>query len=76
MYNVDIDPTPYLNYACFWVRGEEAKAACEFLTKNNIYPCTCETSKEEFFELINYGCAMFTVNNPKKYIEWLNNNEE
>ncbi len=71
MANRTLDPTTYLDYACFWKSGEEAKAACEYLISNGIEPCTgSSTTREAFFEDAGYGCSMFTENDPKATIGW------
>lgn len=70
MANVTLDPKTYLDYACFWKDGSEAKAAAEYLISNNIEPCTgSSTPREKFFELAGYGCSMFTENDPRATLE-------
>ena len=71
MRNVTLDPARYLDYACFWAGGEQAKESCKALMQLGIAPCSgCDTAKEQFFELAGYGCAMFTENNPKQALQW------
>ncbi len=71
MKNVTIDPSVYLDYACYWASGEEAKKLCRELKKLNIEPCTGFNTKEaDFFEAVSYGCTLFTENDPQSAIEW------
>ena len=73
MGNVKMDPSLYLDYACYWADGEEAKQICEELQALNIQPCTgSSTGESKFFEAVEYGCTLFTENNPKSAIEWRN----
>ncbi len=69
MNHVEGDPEPYLDYACFWATGEEAKRRCEYLLSRGILPCTgSRTSEKNFLEISQYGCAMFTENNPALHL--------
>lgn len=69
MKHVDTDPIRYLDYACFWASGEQARKACDFLLKNGVKPCTgSRTTAEAFRELSAYGCAMFTENDPEPFL--------
>lgn len=65
MQNVRADPATYLDYACYWASGEEARQACEFLTAHGMAPCTgSHTGQAAFREAAALGCAMFTENDP------------
>lgn len=71
MRNVKLDPALYLDYACYWATGEDAKKRCEDLLALNIEPCTgSSTTENNFFEAVEYGCTLFTENAPKSTIEW------
>ncbi|MEE0896209.1 MAG: hypothetical protein U0L88_01080 [Acutalibacteraceae bacterium] len=60
-----------MDYACFWADGEEAEKICEELKALNIEPCTgSNTQEKNFFEAVEYGCTLFTENDPKSMIEW------
>ncbi len=73
MHNVEADPAEYLDYACFWASGDEAKAACNFLISKGIEPCSgSKTPEVLFYELAGYGCSMFTENDPESAIKWRN----
>ncbi len=73
MHNVDTDPGEYLDYACFWATGDEAKAYCDFLLSRGIEPCTgSKTTEKTFYELAGYGCSMFTENDPESAVKWRN----
>ncbi len=66
-----VDPTGYLDYACFWGSGEDAKKKCEELIALGIEPCTGSISDPETFdEICSYGCSMFTDNNPCRAVKW------
>ncbi len=66
----DSNPAQYLDYACFWASGEEAKKSCDYLISQGIKPCTgSNTTKEAFNELSAYGCVMFTENDPCIHLE-------
>ena len=44
---------------------------CEELKALNIEPCTgSNTQEKNFFEAVEYGCTLFTENDPKSMIEW------
>ena len=71
MENVKLDPTEYLDYACYWASGEDGKKKCDDLLNLNINPCTgSNTQEKDFFESVSFGCKMFTENNPACVIEW------
>ena len=71
MGNVKLDPAEYLDYACYWADGEEAKKRCEELLALGIEPCTgSKTSESAFIEAASFGCSLFTVNDPKTALEW------
>lgn len=71
MSNVEGDPTPLLDYACYWGTGDDARAACEFLIAHGIAPCTgCHSTEENFRLSASFGCAMFTENNPAEALRW------
>lgn len=71
--NIKSDPLSYLDFACHWLGGEEAKAACDYLISHGIAPCTgSSTSSERFFELAAYGCKMFTENDPGSALKFRN----
>lgn len=71
MRNVTVDPEKYLDYACFWASGEQAKQSCKALISQGVAPCSgCDTAENTFFELASYGCAMFTENDPKTVLKW------
>ena len=71
MGNIKLDPVLYLDYACYWAGGEEAKKICEELKALNIEPCIgSNTQEKNFFEAVEYGCTLFTENDPKSMIEW------
>lgn len=69
MTNRSENPDDYLDYACYWGSGEEAKKACDYLLSKNIMPCTgCETQDSVYEEALGFGCAMFTENDPQKFL--------
>ena len=71
MENVKLDPTEYLDYACYWASGEDGKKKCDDILNLNINPCTgSNTQEKDFFEAVSFGCTMFTENNPACVIEW------
>lgn len=71
MRNVRLDPTLYLDYACYWGNGEEAKKSCDALHALHIEPCTgCDTNEKDFFEAVSFGCTLFTENDPKAALAW------
>ncbi len=71
MENITDNPNNYLDYACFWAHGEEAKAFCDYLKQHGIEPCTgSDTTETQFYEAAKYGCSMFTLDDPAKAIEW------
>lgn len=71
MDNIKLDPTEYLDYACYWASGEESKKKCDDLLNLNINPCTgSNTQEKDFFEAVSFGCKMFTENDPARLIEW------
>ena len=73
MHNVTVEPEEYLDYACFWAGGEQAKQCCQTLLNQGVAPCSGSNTPEPvFFELAGYGCAMFTEDNPKSALEWRN----
>ncbi|MGN1081353.1 MAG: hypothetical protein ACI4QV_04615, partial [Acutalibacteraceae bacterium] len=73
MGNVKLDPALYLDYACYWADGEEAKKRCEELQALNIEACTgSNTNENSFFEAVEYGCTLFTEDSPKSTLEWRN----
>ncbi len=73
MKNTDEDPTPYLDYACYWAKGEDIQKSCEYLISHGIKPCTgSNTTAEMFFEHTKHGCAMFTENDPESIIKLRN----
>ena len=73
MKNVKMDPSLYLDYACYWASGQEAKKQCEELQALKIEPCTgSNTNEDDFFEAVSYGCTLFTENNAKSTVEWRN----
>lgn len=70
LFNKTVDPTEYLDYACYW-KHPDSKEYCKFLISHGIIPCTgCNTQEEEFFEAVNQGCTMFTENDPLSLLEW------
>lgn len=76
MKNVKLNPSLYLDYACYWTTGQEAKKRCEELRALKIEPCTgSDTSEDSFFEAVSYGCTLFTENNAKSIVEWRNSIE-
>ena len=69
MSNVSANPDGYLDYACYWAVGEEAEQRCKDLLSKGILPCTgSDTSEDAYHEALGFGCAMFTENDPKKYL--------
>ncbi len=71
MKNVKLDPALYLDYACYWAAGEDAKRSCNELKALNIEPCTgSNTDEKSFFEAVSFGCSLFTENKPKSAIDW------
>lgn len=65
--NVNENPDNYLDYACYWGDG---KAKCDYLISKKIVPCTGNTSKEDFFQDIQNGCKIFTVDDPLTFLKW------
>lgn len=73
MKNVKLDPAIYLDYACYWAGGENARKRCEELMALKIEPCTGSNTKEaDFFEAVSYGCTLFTENDVKSTVNWRN----
>ena len=71
MSNITANPDEYLDYACYWATGEEAKNCCDYLISKNIIPCTgSDTSEDTYKEAVSFGCAMFTENDPKKFLKF------
>lgn len=73
MKNVNTDPSEYLDYACYFAAGEEGKQQCQFLKSHGIEPCTAaDTTESAFYEVVEYGCSMFTENDPETVMKWRN----
>jgi len=73
MHHVKKDPAEYLDFACYWADGEEAKKQCAFLDSQNILTCTgSNTPKERFFAACKLGVKMFTENDPASALAWRN----
>ncbi len=73
MYGMDedTDPTPYLDYACYW---GYAPKDYKFLLDNGIAPCTGSSTPEHgFYELAELGCAMYTENDAPTALKWRQN---
>ncbi len=65
MGRVSSNPDAYLDYACTWLHGEEARRAYAYLDSAGIAVCTgSNTTPEDFAEAAALGCAMFTENDP------------
>lgn len=75
MHNIKIDPLTYMDYACYWASGDEAKQICEILKSHGIEPCTgSNTTEEDFYFASKLGCSMFTENDPASFVKWRKNN--
>lgn len=73
LHNVELDPSEYLDFACYWADGEEEKEKCAFLDSHNIASCTGSgTPREQFFRACALGVKMFTENDPGAALEWRN----
>ncbi len=48
MFNKTVDPTEYLDYACYW-KHPDSKEHCIFPVSHGIKPCTVCNTAEEFF---------------------------
>ncbi|MDE6965629.1 MAG: hypothetical protein K2O94_01475 [Clostridiales bacterium] len=69
--NMSVNPDAYLDYACYWAQGEQAKRTCEYLLSRGIAPCTgSDTTRQGFIDAVKNGCAMFTENDPKTVLAW------
>ena len=69
--NMSVNPDAYLDYACYWAQGEQAKRTCEYLLSRGIAPCTgSDTTRQGFIDAVKNGCAMFTENDPKTVLTW------
>ncbi|MDE6401183.1 MAG: hypothetical protein K2L54_01065 [Clostridiales bacterium] len=69
--NMTVSPNEYLDYACYWGQGEQAKRVCDYLLSHGIMPCTGSRSTPQIFaDAVKFGCQMFTENDPKTVLSW------
>ena len=70
MENVTVDPTEYIDFACYWAKGEEAKRICSELKEMGAEPWVSNVDEDGFFEAVALGCTMVTHNDPAKAMRW------
>ena len=70
MENVTVDPAEYIDSACYWARGEEAKRICSELKEMGAEPWVSNVDEDGFFEAVALGCTMVTHNDPAKAMRW------
>ena len=70
MENVTVDPAEYIDSACYWAKGEEAKRICSELKEMGVEPWVSNVDEDGFFEAVALGCTMVTHNDPAKAMRW------
>ena len=70
MENVTVDPAEYIDSACYWAKGEEAKRICSELKEMGAEPWVSNVDEDGFFEAVALGCTMVTHNDPAKAMRW------
>lgn len=70
MENVTVDPAEYIDSACYWAKGEEAKRICGELKEMGVEPWVSNVDEDGFFEAVALGCTMVTHNDPAKAMRW------
>ena len=70
MENVTVDPAEYIDSACYWAKGEEARRICSELKEMGAEPWVSNVDEDGFFEAVALGCTMVTHNDPAKAMRW------